>query len=284
MKYNTLVILILLLAVSCGSSTTTTDDAAAGGILSTDSEETDVVSIMSNDSLLLASFVELGHQINNIDSLLLVIQSGDSLMRDSILNLILGDTLNNSIFDSEGQEEVVKEDSTITNQTEKNTTIESTKIDPHAFAKSSTKPPCGRVKLFKYQSFGSAQPNSYSVEKSFPRYLRGTYYNTVNRNFELVVTKHALLYGETKLDTIFKITDTTTVKIEQNTLLLNYLQKGAKIENPYWVTDQMTLNKDTLFFKTIPPGTLSEYPSKKQIREYLKTNNTQVITSYYKLK
>ena len=120
----------------------------------------------------------------------------------------------------------------MTSQSEKDSISESTKIDLHAFAKSSIKPPCGKIKLFKYQSFGSAQPKNYSEEKSFPRSLRGTYYNTENRNYELIVTKHALLYGKTKLDTIFKITDTTTVKIEQNTFLLSYLQSGAKIQKP----------------------------------------------------
>ena len=284
MKYRILVILTLLLIVSCGSSSTTTDDAATtGGILSADVEETDDASIESNDSLLLASFIELGYQINNIDSLLLLIQSADSIMRDSIFNMILGDTLTSYSSVSDSGEEVEK-DSTATSQAEKDSTSESTKTDPHAFAKSSVKPPSGRIKLFNYQSFGSAQPKNYSKEKSFPRYLRGTYYNTENRNYELIVTKYALLYGKTKLDTIFKITDTTTIKIEQNTFLLSYLQSGPEIQNPYWVTDQMILTKDTLFFKTIPTGTLSEYPTRRQIKDYLKSNNTPVISSYSKLK
>ena len=101
MKHIVLVISMLLLIVSCGSSSSqTTDTASGGGISSTEGIEGEVVSTSTTDSVLLASFIELGRQINNIDSLLLVIQSADSMMRDSILNLILGDTLTHSSMET----------------------------------------------------------------------------------------------------------------------------------------------------------------------------------------
>lgn len=271
--------LIILFYTSCSDATeaTSSTTTAAGGTSSGAP-----VSVQFEDSAIMASFIALGGQINNVDSLLLLIKSADSVMRDSLLNLLLDDTSYNAL--------------TITETGANDTLVSATEpakdslegIKKKAVEKNIEvailKPPCGQIKKYSYQQFGNAQPKSYGAEKSFSRCLRGTYYNTVNRNLTLIITKHALLYGDKKLDTIFKISPETQVKTDQNTLLLSYLQSGAKIPNPYWVTDQIRLHKDTLFFKTIPVGTLSEYPTKKQIREYLKGNNTPVVTSFFRLK
>lgn len=270
--------LIILFYTSCS------DDTEATSSTTTSAGETSSgapASIQFEDSAIMASFITLGGQINQVDSLLLLIKSADSVMRDSLLNLLLGDTLIKGV----GIIETGKKDTLISTTKKSKDSLKLVKQEVNKKEVADLlKPPCGQIKKYKYQQFGNAQPKSYGAQKSFPRHLRGTYYNTINRNATLIVAKHALLYGEKKLDTIFKITPEAQVKTDQSTLLLSYLQSGAKIPNPYWVTDQIRLHKDTLFFKTIPVGTLSEYPTKKQIREYLKGNNTPIVSSFFRLK
>lgn len=276
-KQLLLIPLIILFYTSCSDATEATNSTttAAGTISGAP------ISVHFEDSAIMASFIELGGQINNVDSLLLLIKSADSVMRDSLLNLLLGDTLLKGV----GIIETGKKDTLIftTKKSKDSLTLVKQEVNKKEVA-DLLKPPCGQIKKYKYQQFGNAQPKSYGAQKSFPRHLRGVYYNTVNRNATLIVAKHVLLYGEKKLDTIFKISPEMQVKTDQNTLLLSYLQSGAKVPSSYWVTDQIRLHKDTLFFKTIPVGTLSEYPTKKQIREYLKGNNTPVVTSFFRLK
>ena len=88
-KQLLLIPLIILFYTSCNDATeaTSNTNTAAGTTSGAP------VSVHFEDSAIMASFIELGGQINNVDSLLLLIKSTDSVMRDSLLNLLLGDTL-----------------------------------------------------------------------------------------------------------------------------------------------------------------------------------------------
>lgn len=146
----------------------------------------------------------------------------------------------------------------------------------------SLKPPCGQVKKYKYHHFENAQPKKNKSNMSFPKSVRGTYYSSVNKNIKLIVTKDGLLYGEKNLDTIFRITPETMLKIERNMLLLNYLQSGEKNTDFFWITDQVIYSRDSISFKIIPVGLFKENPERKEIRDYLYGNNTHVETSFFR--
>lgn len=237
------------------------------------------------DSAILAAYEKLNLKMQGVDSLLYnlhLIELSDDTLLTALLNDSSGklsfEILDSIVKDTTAAYEKAEAERKAAEAEEAKRVADSLaaikKVDP-------LRPPAGQTQFYKYHLFTAHQPKDDKPDQSFPKALIGTFYNTVNRNVEVQITSSTLIYRNEKQEIVMLLSADQVVKEDKNNYLFNY--KVTVDNTPYWVVDRVTIEKDTLYFRIIPPNDMSKNPSKKELRKYLEENNTAIINSFIKL-
>ena len=275
---KTLIIIISFGIISCSTSPENeTSNTDGRGIKSTLATAPATTVPTSPDSILLNAFKTLSTKFNNIDSILIKDQTR-ILNRDSLLRVFLLDSIKSisATKDSSSSKKNTKTNSTSSSTTAKEKLLPKIKIDPN-------KPPSGQIKFYTYQHFNFCLPKDFKSQKKIPKTLIGTYYNTADRNIVLTVKEQEILYLNGKLETLFQISNINALKLDKDTYLFNYNITTDTFPKPYWVTDLAYFHKDTLSFKIIPIDALKDSPSKKELKNFIKSNQIPISNSFWKI-